>query len=152
MATIHPRPKLKYELLKRMKFSLFLWTALPVAATVGCIYSHRGYGYATPEMVVVAPTSYSPAPRVYPESTSTRIAITPGETDDLSIANSIRNILAKDTAHVYRNVDVSIVKGFVTLRGTVPREQDGQRLYDEIAAVPGVASVENQLGVKYLTM
>jgi len=152
MARIHPRPKLKYELLKHMKLSLFLWTVLPVAATVGCTYNYRGYGYATPERVVVAPTSYRPAPRVYSVSTSTGIVVTPGETDDLSLANSIRNILARDPAHVYRNVDVSIVKGFVTLRGMVPTVQDAERLYDEIAAVPGVASVENQLGIKYLAM
>jgi hypothetical protein len=131
-----------------MKLSLFLWTVLAVAATVGCTYNYRGY--ATPEMVVLAPTSYSPAPRVYSVST-TGIVITPGKTDDLTLANSIRNILAKGT-HVYRNVDVSIVKGFVTLRGMVPRVQDGERLCDEIAAVPGVASVENQLGITHLSM
>jgi hypothetical protein len=151
MARIHPRPKLKYEFSKHMKLSLFLWTVLPVAASVGCTYNYRGYGYATPGMAVVAPTSYSPAPRVYSVSTSTGIVITPGETDDLSLANSIRNILAKDT-HLYRNVDVSIVKGFVKLRGTVPRVQDGERLCDEITAVPGVASVENQLGITHLSM
>jgi hypothetical protein len=133
-----------------MKLSLFLWAVLPAAATVGCTYNYRGYGYATPE-IVVAPTSYSPAPRVYSVSTSTGIVITPGERDDLSLANSIRNILAKDT-HLYRNVDVSIVKGFVILRGTVPRVQDAERLDDEIAAVPGVASVENQLGITHLSM
>src|SRR5215471_7300671 len=105
------------NLLKFMKFSFFIWTALPVALTVGCVCSHRYYGYATPG-VVILPTSYSTAARVYPKSTSTRIAITPRETDDLRIANSIANILAKDTL-LYRNVNVSIVKGVVSLRGTV---------------------------------
>ena len=134
-----------------MKFSFFMWTALPVALTVGCVCSHRYYGYATPGIVIV-PTSYSTAARVYPKSSSTRIAITPRETDDLSIANSIANILAKDTTHLYRNVDVSIVKGVVSLRGTVPREQDSERLCDEIAAVPGVTLLENQLGLTNLSM
>ena len=96
-------------------------------------------------------TSYSTAARVYPNSTSTRIAITPGETDDLSTANAIANVLAKDT-HLYRNVNVSIVKGVVSLRGTVPRVQDSQRLCDEITAVPGVTLVENQLGLTNLSM
>jgi osmotically-inducible protein OsmY len=136
------------NLLKHMKLSLLLSTVLPVALTVGCVYSHRDYAYGTPGTTVVAPTSYG-GPRVYPESTSTRVVTTPGETDDLSIANSVRNILAKDTAHVYGNVDVSIVKGYVSLRGTVPSDQDGQRLYDEIARIPGVTSVDNQLGLKY---
>jgi osmotically-inducible protein OsmY len=139
------------NLLKLMKFSFFMWTALPVALTVGCVCSHRYYGYATPGIVIV-PTSYSTAARVYPKSSSTRIAITPRETDDLSIANSIANILAKDTTHLYRNVDVSIVKGVVSLRGTVPREQDSERLCDEIAAVPGVTLLENQLGLTNLSM
>jgi osmotically-inducible protein OsmY len=70
----------------------------------------------------------------------------------LSIANSIANIFARDTAHLYRNVDVSIVKGVVSLRGTVPREQDSERLIDEITAVPGVTLVENQLGLTNLSM
>jgi osmotically-inducible protein OsmY len=77
------------------------------------------------------------------------VVTTPGEGDDLSIANSVRNIFAKDTAHVYRNVDVSVVKGVVSLRGTVANEQDGQKLYDQIATIPGVTSVDNQLGLKY---
>src|SRR5262245_25650528 len=137
------------SLLKLMKFPLLLSTVLTVALTVGCVYSHRDYGYATTGTTVVAPTSYSATHRVYPQSTSPRVVTTPGETDDLSIANSVRNILAKDTAHVYANVDVSVVKGYVSLRGTVPSDQDGLRLYDEIARIPGVTSVDNQLGLKY---
>lgn len=132
-----------------MKLSLFLSTVLPVALTVGCVYSHRDYAYQTPGTTVVGPTSYSTGARVYPESTSTRVVTTPGETDDLAIANSVRSIFARDTAHVYGNVDVSVVKGYVSLRGTVPSDQDGQRLYDEIARIPGVTSVDNQLGLKY---
>jgi hypothetical protein len=135
------------EFVEVMKTSFFLWAALPVALTVGCVYSHRDYGYVTPGTTVVAPTSYSTGARVYPESTSTRVVATPG--DDLSIANSVRNILAKDTAHVYRNVDVSVVKGYVSLRGTVASDQDGRWLYDQIATIPGVISVDNQLGLKY---
>jgi hypothetical protein len=138
-------------LIKFLKFSFFIWLALPVALTVGCVCNHRYYGYPTPGIAIV-PTSYSTAVRVYPKSTSTRIAITPRETTDLSIANSIANILANDTANLYRNVDVSIVKGIVSLRGTVPRVQDSQRLCDEITAVPGVTLVENQLGLAKLSM
>jgi hypothetical protein len=119
------------NLLKHMKLSLLLSTVLPVAVTVGCVYSHRDYAYETPGTTVVGPTSYSAGARVYPESTSTRVVTTPGETDDLSIANSVRSIFARDTAHVYGNVDVSVVKGQVSLR------------------IPGVTSVDNQLGLKY---
>jgi osmotically-inducible protein OsmY len=138
------------NLLKLMKFSLLLSSVFPLALTVGCVYSHRDYAYATPETTVVGPTSYyNTDARVYPDSTSTRVVTTPGEGDDLSIANSVRNILAKDTAHVYRNVDVSVVKGVVSLRGTVPSDQDGRWLYDQIATIPGVTSVDNQLGLKY---
>ena len=131
-----------------MKFPLFIFTALPLALTIGCVESHRAVAYSNPPPgTYVGPTSASPAVRVYPDSTNPRITTTPGEVDDLTIANSVRNILAKDTAHVYVYVDVAINKGFVTLRGTVPTEHDRLQLYDEIAAVPGVGSVENQLGV-----
>jgi hypothetical protein len=133
-----------------MKTSNFLCVAVPVVLTVGCVYTHRDYGYTTPGTTVVAPTtSYSTGTRVYPDNSSTRVVTTPGEGDDLSIANSVRNILAKDTAHVYRNVDVSVVKGVVSLRGTVPSDHDGRWLYDQIATIPGVTSVDNQLGLKY---
>ena len=98
------------------------------------------------------PTSYATTAHVYPESTSARVVTTPRETDDLSIANAIANILAKNPTRLYRNVDVSIVKGVVSLRGTVPRVQDSQRLCDEITAVPGVTLVENQLGLTNLSM
>jgi osmotically-inducible protein OsmY len=70
----------------------------------------------------------------------------------LSIANSIANILAKDPTRLYRNVEVSVVKGVVALRGTVPRVQDSDRLCDEITAVPGVTLVKNQLGLTNLSM
>lgn len=96
---------------------------------------------------VVAPTSVNPAVRVYPDSTTPRIATAPGETDDLTIANSVRNILSRDTAHVYGNVDIAVNSGLVTLRGSVPTEHDRLQLHSEIAGLPGVGSVDNQLGV-----
>src|SRR4051812_4439067 len=129
-----------------MKHLFFFCLAVPLALTTGCINSHQAAAYNTPG-TVVAPTSVSPAVRVYPDSTTPRIATTPGETDDLTIANSIRNILSRDTAHVYGNVDISVNSGLVTLRGTVPAENDRLQLHDEIAGLPGVGSVDNQLGV-----
>jgi osmotically-inducible protein OsmY len=65
----------------------------------------------------------------------------------MSIANSVRSILARDTAHIYGNVDISVNRGVATLRGAVPTEHDAQLLRDEIAAIPGVDYVDNQLGV-----
>jgi osmotically-inducible protein OsmY len=85
--------------------------------------------------------------RVYPDSTTARIGSRPGEIDDLTVASSVRTILARDTAHIYGNVDVSVTRGMATLRGTVPSEHDGQVLRDEIAAIPGVDYVDNQLAV-----
>lgn len=132
-------------MLKLMKLSLVFVAALPIALTMGCI-SHHDLSYA-PAATVVAPTSPSPAVRVYPNGTMPRITTTPGEADDLTIANSVKRILARDTAHVYGNVDIGINRGLVTLRGTVPTEHDRLQLHDEIAAVPGVDSVDNELGV-----
>lgn len=125
------------------------WIALPLVIATGCVYSHRDYAYTTPATTttVVTPTSPRPAVRVYPDSTTARVGRRPGEIDDLSIAGSVRTILARDTAHIYGNVDVSVNKGVATLRGTVPTEHDAQVLRDEIASVPGVDYVDNQLGV-----
>jgi hypothetical protein len=130
-----------------MKRLLLFWAALPVALTVGCVESHRGYAYTTPTTTVVTPTSPYPAVRVYPDNPNPRIATSPGEADDLTIANSVRNILARDTARVYANVDIAVNRGLVTLRGTVPTEHDRFQLQSDIATVAGVESVDNQLGV-----
>ncbi len=133
-----------------MKISNLSWIALPLVLATGCVYSHRDYAYTTPgtTTAVVTPTSPRPAVRVYPDNTTPRVATRPGEIDDMSIANSVRTIMARDTAHVYGNVDVSVNRGVATLCGTVPTEHDGQLLRDEIAAIPGVDYVDNQLGVE----
>jgi hypothetical protein len=131
-----------------MKILNLSWFALPLALATGCVYSHRDYAY-TPAgtTTVVTPTSPRPAVRVYPDTTTPRVATRPGEIDDMSIANSVRRILARDTAHIYGNVDISVNRGVATLRGAVPTEHDAQLLRDEIAAIPGVDYVDNQLGV-----
>lgn len=130
-----------------MKLSKLSWLGLPFVIATGCVYSHRDYAYTTPATTVVTPTSPRAAVRVYPDSTTARIGTRPGEIDDLSVANSVRTILARDTAHVYGNVDVSVNKGVATLRGTVPTGHDAEVLRDEIAAIRGVDYVDNQLGV-----
>ena len=130
-----------------MKRSFFFWLVLPVVATVGCINSHQEPGYAITPRTVITPTSPSPAVRVYPDTTTPRITTAPGEADDVTIANSIRNILARDTARVYGNVDIAVNRGLVTLRGSVPTEHDRFELQSEISTVAGVSSVDNQLGV-----
>src|ERR1051326_2420082 len=92
-----------------MKFSNLSWIALPLVLATGCVYSHRDYAYTRPgTTTVVAPTSPRPAVRVYPDSTTARAGRRPGEIDDMSIAGSVRTILARDTAHVYGNVDISV--------------------------------------------
>src|SRR3954470_2665640 len=116
-----------------MKLSNLSWIALPLVLATGCVYSHRDYAYTTPATTVVTPTSSRAAVRVYPDSTTARIGTRPGEIDDLTVANSVRTILARDTSHVYGNVDVSITKGVATLRGSVPTEHDGQVMRDQIA-------------------
>jgi osmotically-inducible protein OsmY len=149
MAAPYVGPKLKEtNLLKLMRCSLFLWSALPIALTVGCVYSHRDLAYTSaPGTAVVTTTSPRPAVRVYPDNTTARVGSVPGEVDDMTIANSIRGFLARDTAHVYGNVDISVTRGHAVLRGTVPTDVDRQTLYNQVAAVPGVVSVEDQLGV-----
>lgn len=128
-----------------MKLSFLSIAVLPVSILTGCI-SHHDLSYTRPA-AVVAPTSPGPAVRVYPDRPSPRITTAPGEADDLTIANSVRNILARDTAHVYGSVDIAINRGVVTLRGAVPTEHDRLQLYDQMGAVPGVVSVDNQLAV-----
>jgi hypothetical protein len=66
---------------------------------------------------------------------------------DLDLAQRIRADLNNDPAlPAGRRVDATVKDGVVWLRGTVPTDQDRQNIAERVAAIPGVARVENGLG------
>jgi osmotically-inducible protein OsmY len=86
-------------------------------------------------------TSASPAVRVYPE---------PVADPDMPLAQNIRQMVASDFAlkKACRNVDIEVVQGRVTLRGTTPTEHQRRLIQERIAGAPGVVSIDNRLAVE----
>jgi len=117
----------------------------------GCVSSPRtpvAYTTQTPAPSY-PPASDSSAVRVYPDTRRAHFdSTTPSTTSsDLAIAYSIRDVLKTDIAMAAaaRHVDIEVVQGAATLRGTVPSENDRQMLQERIAAFPGIISVDNRL-------
>jgi osmotically-inducible protein OsmY len=79
-----------------------------------------------------------------------RYLVTPGvavSSSDLELAERIRTELNNDPAlPAGRRVDATVKDSVVWLRGTVPTDQDRQNIANHVAAIPGVARVENALG------
>lgn len=108
----------------------------------GCIRSHRaGVVYApvpvvaTPPAVVTVPTQ-EPAPP-------------PPEARDVAVAGAVKEalqdrILIPSTAH---NVLATVDRGVVTLRGSVPSENQRIEIIDRIKRTPGVVRVQDELEV-----
>src|SRR3954453_20523406 len=129
------------------------WLLLPLIVTAGCVNSHRNGVVYQPVPGAVAPTSPSPATRVYPSNPPTPvISAAPGEivpANELATAVSLRQMLANDTAlaEAARNVDIEVNSGRVILRGSVPTEHDRIELQERISKSPGVGTVDNRLTV-----
>lgn len=122
----------------------------------GCIESHRSRTvYYTPPPstptytpVPPAPTSERPDVRVYsnPE-TPPAPNVAPG---DVALANSISQTLKGDShmADISSSVLVKVRNGIVSLRGSVPTEQDRTEIINRVAQLPGVREVRNEIGVE----
>ena len=125
-----------------------------LALAAGCVSSSRTPVVYTTETTSpsYAPASDRSAVRVYPDARRVHIdSTTPSTTSsDLAIAYSIRDMLKTDAAMAAAagNVDIEVVQGAATLRGTVPSENDRQLLQERIAAFPGIISVDNRLGLE----
>jgi hypothetical protein len=127
------------------------WLSVPVLLAVGCAETRHdpsvSYSPALSE-------SYSPtgptASRVYPAEPSnvTVTAPPPGAgNQDWALAQQIQSVLMADR-RLDSQVAAVVRNGVVTLRGgirTTARERE--RLRDEIARIPGVVRVDDQLGV-----
>ncbi len=69
--------------------------------------------------------------------------------DDAEVANDVRAALRTDPAIDATNVQVSVVNGTVSLRGTVPTSYQVRRAANNAWGVPGVLNVVNELGVSF---
>jgi len=132
-----------------MKIQKLLLLALPLTLTAGCVQSHQpaAVTYAPPGQVVVpAPTSDRRVVRVYTEPSP---GLSATDDPDMPLANDIRAMVASDPAlnAACRDVDIEVVRGHLTLRGTVTTEQQRKLIERRLATRPGVVSVDNRLVV-----
>jgi len=129
-----------------MKIETLLALALPLILAAGCIHSHQAdVAYAPSGQVYVpAPTSDSRAVRVYTEPSPGLAEI---NDPDMPLANDIRGMVAgdPDLKRACRGVDIEVVQGRLTLRGSVTTEHQRKLIENRLARLPGVVSVDNRL-------
>jgi len=103
------------------------------------------YGAAAPSQSTT--TAASPS-SVNPEGISASSAA-PGQATDKSVASQVKQSLSADPAlaSIAPNIDVKANNGTITLSGTVPSEQEKQRIETLAQSTSGVSRVENQLEV-----
>ena len=125
-----------------MKIALVV-SALALLAG-GCIESHHArVVYYTP-----APTSDRTDVRVY----STQPTAPPPNvvTSDVALADQISGLLKGDShmRDISQSVLVKVKDGGVDLRGSVPSENARAEIVDRVSLLPGVRSINNELGVE----
>src|SRR5438477_12674453 len=136
-----------------MKLKNLILMGLPLVLGTSCVYSHRHAAVysATPNAVVIAPTSDRPVVRVYPERGTAKAVVveptTPGSATsaDLAIADSVRQMYDADASLASRatNVKTTVYGGRVTLEGTVPTRADKRDLERRLATIPGVIEIND---------
>jgi hypothetical protein len=140
-----------------MRIINLIGIVVPLGLVFGCAASHpTPVVYYPGPSTTLTPTSDRSAVRVY-STTTTPTAVTTGApgvieyppvTDpDLALGESVSQALKGDPylESVSDNVEAQVSGGVVTLTGTVPYEDDRQRVVNRISLLPGVLRVENKL-------
>jgi hypothetical protein len=130
-----------------------VWLTVPVLLAVGCAENHRdaSVSYSPTLSQPYSPTSDRSEVRVYLDAPA-NISVTappPGAgSQDWALAEEIRSLLMSDRK-LGNAPTVAVVKnGVVTLRGDVRNKKDRQRLHEEIARLPGVQRVDDEMEMK----
>jgi Predicted periplasmic or secreted lipoprotein len=141
-----------------MRIIKLIGAVLALGLIFGCAESHTTPPtvYYTEPTPAIAPTSTRPDVRVYspmapsvPRESFPATAGPPVGNPDVALGQSISQLLKGDPylSGISRNVEATIRGGVVTLRGSVPTENDRQRIKDQISRVPGVLRVDDDLGI-----
>jgi osmotically-inducible protein OsmY len=67
---------------------------------------------------------------------------------DAALVTRAKALLAADPVVKARNINVTVVKGDVTLAGVVKSEEEARRAVDLVGGIPGVQSVVSNLRVE----
>ncbi len=118
----------------------FLWVAFP-ALLLGCARSTPPVGTST-ALGVPGPTPDEPGTGLPPNPPPPGIAVI-----DRDVARAIHRLLANDPklAPVSHHVKVSVHRGVVTLKGSVPSQEARTRLLESVNKMPGVDRIEDHL-------
>jgi hypothetical protein len=141
------------NLILLMRGLKLLSAMVPLALAAGCASRHRESSANYSEPSPPSPTSERTESRIYPEprGPSSPEAPPPVSSLDIAVGKSISRLLKTDPSvrSISGNVEASIEKGVVTLRGSVPTEHDRLLIAERVSSLPGVDRVDNQLGVDY---
>lgn len=125
-----------------------VWFVVPwFVLGAGCVRSHRTQVVQVPVPVATPPPvvyeqpegPIAPPPAPTPPATPT--------TGDLAIAGAVKEALRQETiiSSVANNVLATVQGGVVTLRGSVPSQNERIELVDRIKKTPGVVRVQDEL-------
>jgi osmotically-inducible protein OsmY len=137
----------------RKSIKTFVWLAAPILLVAGCSENHRdaSVSYSPALTESYSATSDRSAPRVYPERPSgADVSVVPhgASSQDWALAEEVRSLLMSDRKVGTAPMAALVNNGVVTLRGEVRNEKERQRLRNEIAALPGVQRVDDQMEFK----
>src|SRR5581483_168899 len=127
-----------------------VWLSVPVLVAVGCASNQpdRSVSYSPALSESYSPTSDRDAARVYSTVPSNIEVTTPptgANSQDWTLAEEIRGLLTSDRKLGDAPMAAVVKNGVVTLRGSVRNDRQRQELRDEIARLPGVQRVDDQL-------
>lgn len=131
-----------------------IYVSVPVLLAAGCAESRHdaSVSYSPALTESFSPTSDRSETRVYqaPQPSSVEVTAVPsGATpQDWALAEEIRGLLTSDRTIGKARVAAVVNNGVVTLRGNVRNDKERERLREEIARLPGVQRVDDQLGYK----
>lgn len=129
-------------------FSFFFSTVL----LSGCVESHRSPAVYYTSPTTVPPVSERPDVRVYsaPVPPVVTQPLPPPVSDpDVALGVAISQLLKgqPSLASISSKVSATVSHGVVTLKGTVPTDNDREEIKERVAKLPGVAGVTDELGV-----
>ncbi|HLH53152.1 MAG TPA: BON domain-containing protein [Verrucomicrobiae bacterium] len=127
-----------------------LWLGLPLCLAVGCAENRRdaSVSYSPALTGTYSPTGDRDASRVYTDTQSGIDLRNPppgANAQDWQLAEEIRSFLTTHNKLGRAQVVAVVNNGVVTLKGGVRNNEERQRLREEIAQLPGVQRVDDEM-------
>lgn len=133
----------------KKSFNKVVWLSVPLLLVVGCAERERApsVSYSPALSESFTPTSGRTDARVY--AGSDQFAPPPGAAQqDWTVAEEVRSLLKSEPKLGNAGMAAVVKDGVVTLRGGVRNDKDRERLREEIARLPGVQRVDDQMEFK----